>query len=95
MRGGLSPLVAIELSLFVLEGLDHLRGYAANDRVGCYIFRDDGVAATIAFSPMEDRFVRALADWCPPFAGYHLYYPSRRQPTPAFNVFVEALRYRD
>jgi DNA-binding transcriptional LysR family regulator len=43
----------------------------------------------------EDRLVRALADWCPPFAGYHLYYPSRRQPTPAFNVFVEALRYRD
>jgi DNA-binding transcriptional LysR family regulator len=52
-------------------------------------------AATIAFSPMEDRLVRALADWCPPFAGYHLYYPSRRQPTPAFNVFVEALRYRE
>ena len=41
------------------------------------------------------RLVRALADWCPPFAGYHLYYPSRRQPTPAFTVFVEALRYRD
>ena len=35
-----------------------------------------------------------LADWCPPFAGYHLYYPSRRQPTPAFGLLVEALRYR-
>ena len=28
----------------------------------------------------EGRLVRVLADWCPPFAGYHLYYPSRRQP---------------
>jgi DNA-binding transcriptional LysR family regulator len=39
------------------------------------------------------RLVRVLADWCPPFPGYHLYYPSR-QPTPAFAVLVEALRYR-
>jgi DNA-binding transcriptional LysR family regulator len=39
--------------------------------------------------------VRALADWCPPFSGYHLYYPSRRQPTPAFSALVDALRYRD
>lgn len=38
--------------------------------------------------------IRALADWCPPFAGFHLYDPSRRQPTPAFAVLVEALRYR-
>jgi DNA-binding transcriptional LysR family regulator len=35
-----------------------------------------------------------LEDWSPPFAGYHLYYPSRRQPTPAFALIVEALRYR-
>jgi DNA-binding transcriptional LysR family regulator len=38
--------------------------------------------------------VRVLEDWCPPFAGYHLYYPSRRQPTPAFALLVDALRYR-
>jgi DNA-binding transcriptional LysR family regulator len=37
---------------------------------------------------------RVLADWCPPFPGYHLYYPSRRQPTPAFALLVDALRYR-
>ncbi|MFC7738660.1 LysR family transcriptional regulator [Roseomonas sp. GCM10028921] len=41
----------------------------------------------------EGRLVRVLADWCPPFPGYHLYYPSR-QPTPAFSLLVEALRYR-
>jgi DNA-binding transcriptional LysR family regulator len=38
--------------------------------------------------------VRVLTGWCPPFAGYHLYYPSRRQPSAAFAVLVEALRYR-
>lgn len=40
------------------------------------------------------RLKRVLEDWCPPFSGYHLYYPSRRQPTPAFALLVEALRYR-
>ncbi|UKJ72502.1 LysR family transcriptional regulator [Azospirillum brasilense] len=38
--------------------------------------------------------VRVLADWTPPFPGYHLYYPSRRQQSPAFTLLVEALRYR-
>jgi DNA-binding transcriptional LysR family regulator len=38
------------------------------------------------------RLVRVLADWCPPYPGYHLYYPSRRQPTPAFALLVTALR---
>ncbi|GAD21588.1 LysR family transcriptional regulator [Acidovorax sp. MR-S7] len=38
------------------------------------------------------RLVRVLQDWCPPFAGYHLYYPSRRQPSPAFALVLEALR---
>ena len=42
----------------------------------------------------EGRLVRVLADWCEPFSGYHLYYPSRRQPTPAFALLVDALRYR-
>jgi DNA-binding transcriptional LysR family regulator len=40
------------------------------------------------------ELIRVLADWCPPFSGYHLYYPSRRQPTPAFVVLLDALRYR-
>ena len=37
---------------------------------------------------------RVLEDWCPPFPGYHLYYPSRRQNSPAFALLVDALRYR-
>jgi DNA-binding transcriptional LysR family regulator len=38
--------------------------------------------------------IRVLGDWCPPFPGYHLYYPSRRQQSPAFALLVEALRWR-
>jgi len=40
----------------------------------------------------EGRLIRVLEDWCPPFSGFHLYYPSRRQPSPAFSLVVEALR---
>ena len=38
--------------------------------------------------------VRVLEDWCEPFDGYYLYYPSRRQPSPAFSLVLDALRYR-
>jgi DNA-binding transcriptional LysR family regulator len=37
------------------------------------------------------KLVRLLSDWCPKFAGYHLYYPSRRQPSPAFSLVLQAL----
>lgn len=40
------------------------------------------------------RLERVLADWSSPMSGYHLYYPSRRQQTPAFTLLVDALRYR-
>ncbi|MBE9605775.1 LysR family transcriptional regulator [Acetobacteraceae bacterium H6797] len=42
----------------------------------------------------EGRLVRVLEDWCPPFPGYHLYYPSRRQNSPAFTLLVDHLRWR-
>jgi DNA-binding transcriptional LysR family regulator len=42
----------------------------------------------------EKRLTRVLGDWCPPFPGYHLYYPSKRQAAPAFALLIEALRYR-
>jgi DNA-binding transcriptional LysR family regulator len=42
---------------------------------------------------VSGRLVRVLEDWCPPFSGYHLYYPDRRQTTPAFRLLIEALRY--
>jgi DNA-binding transcriptional LysR family regulator len=40
------------------------------------------------------RLIRVLDEWCPAWPGYHLYYPSRRQPSPAFALLVDALRYR-
>ncbi|SHJ22030.1 DNA-binding transcriptional regulator, LysR family [Roseomonas rosea] len=52
---------------------------------------EDQVQAHLA----EGRLLRVLDDWCPPFPGYHLDYPSRRQPTPAFALLVDALRFRD
>jgi DNA-binding transcriptional LysR family regulator len=42
----------------------------------------------------KGRLKRVLADWCLPYSGYHLYYPSRRQSSAAFSLLVEALRYR-
>jgi DNA-binding transcriptional LysR family regulator len=42
----------------------------------------------------EGRLVHVLDEWSPPFPGYHLYYPSRRQSSPAFALLVDALRYR-
>ncbi len=43
----------------------------------------------------EGRLVSVLEDWCDPFPGYYLYYPSRRQPSPAFSLVADALRYRE
>jgi DNA-binding transcriptional LysR family regulator len=40
------------------------------------------------------QLIAVLDDWCAPYPGYHLYYPSRRQPTAAFTVLLEALRWR-
>ena len=43
----------------------------------------------------QGRLKRVLQDWCPAYPGYHLYYPSRRQPSAAFALLVEALRHRN
>ena len=42
----------------------------------------------------QGRLQRVLEDWCPFWSGYHLYYPSRRQSSPAFALLVDTLRYR-
>jgi DNA-binding transcriptional LysR family regulator len=67
-----------------------LRVDAALAGLGLAYLPEDQVQAEIA----SGRLVRVLADWCPPFPGYHLYYPSRRQSSPAFALLVDALRYR-
>jgi DNA-binding transcriptional LysR family regulator len=42
----------------------------------------------------KGRLKRVLEDWCQPYSGYHLFYPSRRQSSAAFRLVVDALRYR-
>jgi DNA-binding transcriptional LysR family regulator len=67
-----------------------LRMGAVLSGLGLAYMPQDQVAAHLA----DGLLVQVLEDWCPPFPGYHLYYPSRRQATPAFSLLVEALRYR-
>lgn len=61
---------------------------AALAGLGITLLPEDEVMAHVE----AGRLVRVLQDWCPPFDGYHLYYPSRRQPSPAFALVVQALR---
>lgn len=65
-----------------------LRAACAGFGLACVL--EDQVTALVAAGRLE----RVLAEWCPPFAGYHLYYPSRRQPSAGFALLVEALRHR-
>lgn len=67
-----------------------LREKAVLNGLGLAYLPEDRVRDHIA----SGRLVQVLSDWCQPFSGYHLYYPSRRQPTSAFAALVEALRYR-
>jgi DNA-binding transcriptional LysR family regulator len=66
-----------------------LRLKAALGGAGLAYLPEDQVKSQLA----AGELVRVLADWCPAFSGYHLYYPSRRQPTQAFVLLVNALRY--
>lgn len=63
---------------------------AALDGFGLGCVLEDQVLEHIA----AGRLVRVLEDWCPPFPGYHLYYPTRRHHSSAFALLVDALRYR-
>jgi DNA-binding transcriptional LysR family regulator len=87
-KGGRELKVRVEGQLIV--NTNPLRLDAARAGLGLAYLLEEHVAEALA----QGQVVRALADWCPPFPGYHLYYPSRRQPTPAFALLLEALRYR-
>lgn len=61
---------------------------AALTGLGIALLPEDELMAHIE----AGQLMRVLEDWCPKFEGYHLYYPSRRQPSPAFSLVVQALR---
>lgn len=63
---------------------------AALDGIGLAYVPTDLVRSHVE----SGRLLPVLSDWCPTFQGYHLYYPSRRNPSPAFSAFVEAFRHR-
>ncbi len=80
--------VRVEGQLAV-NSLDLARS-AALDRLGLAYLPEDLVEAHIR----KKQLVRVLEDWCEPYPGYHLYYPSSRQHAPAFAVVLNALRFR-
>jgi DNA-binding transcriptional LysR family regulator len=86
-KGGRALNVRVEGQLVVNEIALALE--AALDGLGIAYLPDDYVRADIE----AGRLTRVLESWCPPFPGYHLYYPSRRHQSPAFTLLVEALRY--
>jgi DNA-binding transcriptional LysR family regulator len=87
-KGGRALNVHVEGQFIVNDG--DLARQAALDGCGIAFLPDDHVRAEIE----AGRLTRVLTDWTPPFPGYHLYFPSRRQQSPAFALLVEALRYR-
>jgi DNA-binding transcriptional LysR family regulator len=73
----------------VLDDVD-LMVRAALDGAGIAFTFEEQVAPLLA----KRRLVRVLGDWCPPFPGYFLYYPSRRHQPPGLSALIDALRYR-
>jgi DNA-binding transcriptional LysR family regulator len=63
---------------------------AVLDGLGLGYCLDDMAAEAIA----DGRLIRVLEDWCEPFPGYHIYYPSRRLLSPALRILIDALRFR-
>lgn len=87
-KDGQAVNVRVEGQVILNSG--HLILEAALAGHGIAFLMDDYVVQGVEMGEL----LYVLEDWCPPFDGYHLYYPSRRQPTPAFSLLVEALRYR-
>ena len=87
-KGGRALNVHVEGQLIVNEIA--IARQAAIDGAGIAYLPRDYVEGAVE----DGRLCHVLEDWCPPFSGYHLYYPSRRQQSQAFALLVEALRFR-
>ncbi len=87
-KGGRALRVRVD-GQFAFNGAQHmLNGALAG--LGLTYVPEDMAQPYIA----KGRLKRVLDDWCEPYSGYHLYYPSRRQPSAAFSLVVDALRHR-
>ncbi len=73
----------------IVNGVDEAIS-AARAGIGLGFVPEDLVAPHVTSGELRT----ALEDWTPPFSGFHLYYPSRKQASPAFSLIVDALRYR-
>lgn len=82
--------VNVRVNAILVNNSMHLGLAAALDGIGLAWTGADLIRKHVA----DGRLVQVLEDWCPTFAGYHLYYPSRAHPSSALAVVVEALRYR-
>lgn len=80
--------VEIDVEGPLILGDDNLIVQAALDGAGIAFVFEDYVRDALA----DGRLERVLDDWCPPFDGFHLYYPSRRQMRPALRAFVDFFR---
>jgi len=87
-KDGQEVTVKVEGQL-VFNSMPHVIN-AAVDGIGLAYVTEDLASPYLA----DGRLEVILSDWCPYFSGFHLYYPNRRQASPAFSAFVEALRYR-
>ncbi len=88
-KGGRELKVRVE-GQFVLNGTTPMLNVALAG-LGLAYVPEDMVRSYLA----DGQLKRILEDWCPPYSGYHLYYTSRRQSSPAFALMVDALRYRN
>ncbi|MEH2564350.1 LysR family transcriptional regulator [Bradyrhizobium sp. AZCC 2289] len=87
-KDGRSITVRVEGQL--IFNTNNLALRAVLDGLGLGYCLDDMAAEAIA----DGRLIRVLEDWCEPFPGYHIYYPSRRQLSPALRLLIDALRFR-
>ncbi|MFM2370876.1 MAG: hypothetical protein RIS85_598 [Pseudomonadota bacterium] len=88
-KDGQAVNVRVEGPMIVNDATLAIRAALAGHGLACVI-EDTALTDHIA----AGRFVRVLEDWCPPFAGHHLYYPDRRNLSPAFRVLLDELRRR-
>ena len=87
-KGGKSMTVGVNGPV-VMDDVE-LMLQAALDGVGVAFTFEEQVASHLA----KRRLVRVLEDWCPPFPGYFIYYPSRRHQPPGLSALIDTLRHR-